>query len=121
MPDTTDFPAIFTRLKRIYTAIPGAVITADGPEEYSLNTPFAPKYKKELFLGAVQVKKNYVSFHLMPVYMYPDLLEGISPQLQKRMQGKSCFNFKKVDEGLFAELERLTARSVERVQREGLL
>ena len=121
MSATTDFPAIFARLKRMYTAIPGAVVTADGPNGYSLNTPYSPKYKKELFLGAVQVKKNYVSFHLMPVYMYPDLLEGISPQLQKRMQGKSCFNFKKVDEELFAELEGLAARSVERVQREGLL
>jgi len=32
----------------------------------------------------------------------------MSPELKKRMQGKSCFNFKEVDEKLFKELARLT-------------
>jgi hypothetical protein len=27
----------------------------------------------------------------MPVYAWPDLLEDASPELRKRMQGKSCF------------------------------
>jgi hypothetical protein len=121
MPASNDFPTIFTRLKRIYSDIPGALVTADGPQDYSLNTPYSPRCKKELFLGAVQIKKNYVSFHLMPVYMFPDLLEGVSPELRKHMQGKSCFNFKQVDEGLFTELESLTGQSIARLQRENLL
>jgi hypothetical protein len=57
----------------------------------------------------VQLKKNYVSYHLMSVYVFPDLLENISDRLKKRMQGKSCFNFTTVDESLFAELAQLTA------------
>ena len=93
----TDFLPVFARLKPLLQGIPGALVTADGPEGYSLNTPYSDKWKKELFLGAVQIKKNYVSFHFMPVYMYPQLLEGISLQLKKHMQGKSCFNFKAVD------------------------
>jgi hypothetical protein len=32
----------------------------------------------------------------------------MSPELKKRMQGKSCFNFKEVDEKLFRELGNLT-------------
>ena len=52
--------------------------------------------------------KRYVSFYLMSVYACPDLLEGMSPELKKRMQGKSCFNFKDVDEKLFKELAKLT-------------
>jgi hypothetical protein len=44
----------------------------------------------------------------MPVYGCPELLEDISPELKKRMQGKSCFNFKTVDEKLFKELGKLT-------------
>ena len=36
----------------------------------------------------------------MPVYMFPDLLDGISPELRRRMQGKSCFNFKKAESAL---------------------
>jgi hypothetical protein len=37
------------------------------------------------------------------------LREEIAPDLQKRMQGKSCFNFKKIEPELFDALERLTA------------
>ena len=40
----------------------------------------------------------------MPVYVDPGLLDDVSPELRKRMQGKSCFNFTSVDEPLFAEL-----------------
>lgn len=68
--------------------------------------------KREWF-GAVQTKKNYVSFHLMQVYCEPELLDDVSADLKKRMQGKSCFNFKQTDDELFAELERLTARCVD--------
>ena len=57
----------------------------------------------------------------MPVYLYPDLLDGISPALKKRMQGKSCFNFKQVDETLLAELESLTGKGFSRFQQEGLV
>jgi hypothetical protein len=121
MPAKTDFPLVFSRLRRIFGDIPGAVITINTNDSYSLNTPYAEKFERELFLGAVQVKKNYVSFYLMPVYMYPDLLVGLSPELKKRMQGKSCFNFKAVDEGLFAELEALTAKSLRRMRLEGFL
>jgi hypothetical protein len=54
------------------------------------------------------VKKRYVSYHLMPVYVNPALLDGLSPALKARMQGKSCFNFTKVDPALFEELAALT-------------
>lgn len=45
----------------------------------------------------------------MPVYMFPKLRDSMSPQLKARMQGKSCFNFKAMDEALFQELEKVTA------------
>jgi hypothetical protein len=61
--------------------------------------------------GSARVRrgKNYVSFHLMPIYMNPALQKRVSPQLKKRMQGKACFNFSAVDPVLFRELEELTA------------
>ena len=46
----------------------------------------------------------------MPIYMFPKLRDGLSKELRARMQGKSCFNFKRVDERLFTELEELTAQ-----------
>jgi len=62
--------------------------------------------KPQMF-GAVQIKKNYTSFHLFPVYCDPSLLDEISPELRKRMQGKSCFNFKKPEDIPVAELTSL--------------
>ena len=93
--------------------------TADGLEGFYTNTKKPdPKGKPEFFASA-QVKKAAVSFYLMPVYCFPDLLDGISPELKKRMQGKSCFNFKQVDPVLFKELGGLVKRSFDRYKAEG--
>jgi hypothetical protein len=64
-----------------------------------------------MFFAGVKQQKRYVSYYLMPVYTEPDLAAAVSPDLRRRMQGKSCFNFTKVDEGLFDELADLTARA----------
>jgi hypothetical protein len=62
------------------------------------------------FAGVVP-NKNYVSFYMLPIYTWPQLLDGMSPALRKRKQGASCFNFSAVDEDLMAELAALTERS----------
>ena len=117
MSPQTDFPVVFERLKAILKPYAkNLTITADTSGAYSLDGPYSEKYKKALFFGAAQIKKNYVSFYLMPVYMFPELLKGMSPELKKHMQGKSCFNFKKVEPDLFKELTQLTRLSVERAR-----
>ena len=119
MASETEFLVVFKELKKILTPYaPKLTITADTPEAYSLDGPYSEKWKKTVFFGAVQVKKNYVSFYLMPVYMFPDLLNNISPELKKHMQGKSCFNFKKVDPELFNELAGLARKGVDRFKKE---
>ena len=45
------------------------------------------------WFAGTRLGKRYVSYYLMPVYVEPSLLDGISPELRRRMQGKSCFNF----------------------------
>ena len=115
MSPQSDFPIVFEQLKAILKPYEkNLTITADTSTGYSLDGPYSEKYKQVIFFGAAQVKKNYVSFYLMPVYIFPDLLKGISPELKKHMQGKSCFNFKKVEPALFQELTTLTKQSVER-------
>jgi hypothetical protein len=122
MPDSTQFPLIFTRLKSLLEPYaPALVVTDDTPEGYSLNTRYSERYKKEVFFGAAQIRKNYVSYYLMPVYIFPDLLTELSPRLRKRMQGKSCFNFTAVEEDLLEELARLTQQGAERVRQASLL
>lgn len=121
MSPQTDFPIVFEHLKNILEPFaPKLTVTANTMSAYSLDGPYSEKWKKELFFGSAQLKKNYVSFYLMPVYMYPDLLEGISPELKKHMQGKSCFNFKKVAPELFEELASLAEKSYARFQKEEL-
>jgi hypothetical protein len=80
----------------------------DDDTELYVDTQHIQKNKKPLFFGAVQVKKSYVSFHLMPVYVKPELLATVSPELKARMQGKSCFNFAAPEPALFEELAALT-------------
>ena len=50
----------------------------------------------------------------MAVYAFPDLVEAMSPQLRRRMQGKACFNFTRVDDALMIELAEVTARGAQR-------
>ena len=117
-----NFPILFARLKALLAPYaPSLNVINDEPGKYHLETGYSEKWKKPLFFGSAVVQKNYVSFYLMPVYMFPDLLEGISPRLKKRMQGKSCFNFEQVDESLMTELEALTRQSFTRFQQEGLV
>ena len=116
------FEQVYEQLRMILKQFePSLVKKVDTASGYSLDTAFSQKWGKELFFGSTQIKKNYVSFYLMPVYMFPDLLDGISPELRKHMQGKSCFNFKKVEPVLFAELGQLAKRSITRVKLEKLL
>lgn len=111
----------FAALRKILAAhAKGLKVTADGPKGYSLNTPYSDRWKKELYFGGVQAMKNYVSFHLFPVYMYPELLDGISEGLRARMQGKSCFNFRAPDPVLFQELAVLTKAGLARMKTEKL-
>jgi len=65
--------------------------------------------EESALFGSVQLKKN-VSFYLMPAHRHPDLLTGISPELKRHMQGKSRFNFKKLEPALFRELASLTEK-----------
>jgi hypothetical protein len=105
----SDLAPVFAELKAVMVPYASRldVKKYDHTDLY-LDTKHLRANKKPLFFGAVQIKKAYVSFHLMPVYLKPELLSGLSPELRKRMQGKSCFNFSKIDKPLFHELAALT-------------
>ena len=106
---TADFNATFVKLKSLLEPYAGQLcVVHDTDTNYYLDTHYIMKNKHAMFFGAVRKGKSYVSFHLIPVYVFPDLLDEISPELRRRMQGKSCFNFKSLDEKLFKELAKLT-------------
>lgn len=113
---------IFDALKNVMEPYTRSLdVKHDEPGNFYVDTFHIMKNKKPLWFGGVQTKKNYVSYHLMPVYGNPKLLDDISPELKKRMQGKSCFNFKTIDKKLFKELGGLTKRGLQDFRSSGYL
>src|SRR5215831_14807979 len=113
-PMAADFARAFALLKPILAKHSHRLsVSTDTAVEYTLVTkspsPFPQHKGQPLYFGSVRLGKAYVSFHLMSLYMHPTLAKTISPVLKKRMQGKSCFNFKTDPESaLLGELEQLT-------------
>ncbi|WP_437510452.1 hypothetical protein [Sorangium sp. So ce1099] len=114
--NTSTFEALRSILQRHARHL---VVVHDTPDNYYLDTRTKGPNGKPLFFGATRAGRAYTSFYLMPVYTNPELLGGVSPELKKRMQGKSCFNFKTNEPALFAELEALTGRCFERWKASG--
>ena len=105
MHKNDDFATMFAKLRAILEPYASKMVVAhETSTNYYLNTRYIMKTKQPLFFGAVRLGTAYVSFHLMPIYACPELRDKMSPELRKHMQGKSCFNFKSVDEKLFREL-----------------
>jgi len=112
--DTTVLGEVESRLRALLQPYaPPLFVTTDGPTGYGLD--MAPEGERDptTWFAGTRLGARYVSYYLMPVYVEPSLLDGISPELRRRMQGKSCFNFTKVDEPLFAELAELTRAGFE--------
>jgi hypothetical protein len=108
----TDFEAVHARLREIVLRNRGDLaVTKDGPAGMALEIP-GLEGKPWGYVAGTRLGKRYISFYLMPVYATPELAATVSPELRKRMQGKACFNFTKIDEALFAELDDLTARGI---------
>ena len=122
-PPSAEFAAVFAQLKAITAKFVGVLQPLPGkPTSYILGGPASEKsHHRPLWFGGPVIGKGYVSFHLMPVYGMPALLDDVSPELRKHMQGKACFNFKKSDPKLFAELEKLTRRGYKLFQKAGYI
>src|SRR5216683_3854112 len=104
-----DFARVFAALKEILEPYEQHLhVLPYKPEYYCLVTRLPVYKKKPVWFAAIRMGKNYVSYHLMPVYMKPVLQKRISPELKKRMQGKACFNFNLIAPALFRELATLT-------------
>jgi hypothetical protein len=104
-----EFQAVFDALRKLLSGYEDRLACKwPNPGYYYLEST-TPTYKKRpMAFAGVRTGKNYVSYHLVPVYAAPELGKNMSPELKRRMQGKGCFNFTTVDERLFREIESLT-------------
>lgn len=117
-----DLEATFNELRSILERYQESLAPVhDESGYYYLDTHHLLPNKKPLFFGAVRVAKQHVSYHLMPVYLWPELLNDLSEVLRKSMQGKSCFNLKTCEGGVKEELSALTQRGFDRYRAEGYI
>ncbi|MGJ8572835.1 MAG: hypothetical protein ACSHXI_19280 [Hoeflea sp.] len=118
-----DLTATFDALRPLfYRHADRCVVLRDEPHCFYLGThEIRQKDGYRTGFGGVEINKRYVSAHLMPVYVHPDLLINLSPDLRKRMQGKSCFNFRQPDQPLFDELDELIKLGMARFDEDGKL
>lgn len=107
---------VFAALKAVaWPHRKGLMVTADSADTFALDEKRPYRDKPTTPFVWIRDGKSYVSFHMFPVYVHPDLLKGVPKELMARMQGKSCFNFRAVEPNLFVELGRLVGRARERI------
>ena len=79
------FDETFDSLSRIMRKhATGFSIKTDEPGTFYVELATASPKAKPSFFGVVQTKKSYVSYHLMPVYEDPSLLNGVSEALRSK-------------------------------------
>jgi hypothetical protein len=127
----SEFDTLFARLRVILSKHAGTLsVNEDTPSFYSLAGKAGPatlkawggKVRQPIIPVAwVQIGKRYVSFHLMGISGNAKLCDGMSKKLKARMQGKTCFNFKDIDEKAFQELDSLTGESIAGFRRAGFI
>jgi hypothetical protein len=118
----SELEPVFAGLRLILQKHAGTfAVTDDSPRAYGLEGDPGPATlrawggkvrRPRIPVAWVRLGKAYVSFHLMALDGSPKLHAGMSSQLKARMQGRTCFNFKKSDEPLFQELDGITARGL---------
>ena len=114
MRNTEGFAATFAALRAILEPyVKRLTVTVDEPGHFALASPtMTDRVGRPLFCAAVQINKNYVSYHFMPMYANTALRNSLSPALRKRMQGKSCFNFTTVEPDQLEELAAVTKKGI---------
>lgn len=120
-PPAPKLDGVFDRLRKVLEPYARhMVVKHDGPGIYYLETAPVPKYGTEVFFGAVQVGKGQVNFHFMPIYIFPEMREQLSPALRKRLRGTSKFTFKDLDAPLLKELAALARKGYQGYKRGGV-
>jgi hypothetical protein len=81
---------------------------------YGIPTLRRPGANAHQWFAFVKPASRHVGFYLLPMHTWPDLRDGLSPELAMRLTGRSAFTFTTLDEVLAMELERVVARAYDR-------
>lgn len=109
-----DFAETFAALRAVLKKHAARLlVTTDTADNFIVSSrDKVDRAGRPLFVAGVQIRKSYVSYHLLPLYMTPSLVKIVPPSLKKRMQGKACFNFTAIEPAQLKELSALTKTSI---------
>jgi hypothetical protein len=106
-----DKTEILHRLKNaMHTCCPPMVITGNGENGMAIigNKPVPYGYDKRIipgmFFASASGRKDMVSFYLFPIYDNVKPFQDLAPIAIKCLKGKTCFNFKKLEQVDEAEI-----------------
>jgi hypothetical protein len=88
------------------------------PEPVSIPRVYGGKPTK-LMVAAVMEQKTFVGFYLFSIYMDPSLKKKIPAPLLKFLKGKSCFNLKRVDDALLADIKQAIDVTIDDYRKKG--
>lgn len=107
----TDREAVFEALRAlILRHSEGLDVTRDQSGDLVVRTRQMDAKGQPGWFGTVTMRKSYVAYHLPPLYDHPALAGALSDELERRRQGKTCFNFKALEPAVLDELAALTER-----------
>jgi len=104
-----DLSEIFKRLKLLLQKYDKVFVSKINDEKHfdlwsNKEFIFEGKIKKEMFFASVEVQKNDVAFHFIPIYTNSNLIDELQPNLKSKLKGKSCFHFKNLNRELENEI-----------------
>jgi hypothetical protein len=103
-----DFGGTFAVLKALLDPYAARLHTSqDTPNLYMLDGEYVEEFKRVMPFAGVQIRRSYVTFHLLPVYSHPELLGRVSDGLRRHLHGKSGFNFVRPERELLVELSAM--------------
>jgi len=127
----SELQSVFGRLRELLAAHASEfAIAFDTTDRYGLEAPVGPATLRawggkaripHIPIAWVEIRKAYVSYHLIGLDGNTKLLANLSQPLRARMQGKTCFNFKAADDSLIRELASVTADSFGGLRRAGFI
>ena len=110
MPE--DFTNIFQQIRgAIVRYAPELSTKTDTPKAYQLysikDIELAGRKFSEIYFAGAVIQKNFVGFYFFPIYTHPEKFTSLPAALKKTLKGKFCFNFKKIDKELLAQVDDL--------------